>query len=55
MPSSSQQTQCELRDNHQRMILTGADRGAFLDAVLNPPEPAPKLVKALRRHRKLMS
>jgi uncharacterized protein (DUF1778 family) len=41
-------------DEHQRMILTGADRDAFLVAVLNPPEPAPKLVKALRRHRKLM-
>ena len=41
-------------DEHQRMILTGADRDAFLDAVLNPPEPAPKLVKALRRHRKLL-
>jgi len=41
-------------DEHQRMILTGADRDAFLDAVLNPPKPTPKLVKALRRHRKLM-
>ncbi len=41
-------------DEHQRMILTGADRDAFLEAVLNSPEPAPKLVKALRRHRKLM-
>lgn len=39
---------------HQRMILAGADRDAFLHAVLNPPEPAPKLVNALRRHRKLM-
>ena len=43
-----------VRDEHQRMILTGADRDAFLDAVLNPPEPSPKLIKALRRHRKLM-
>jgi uncharacterized protein (DUF1778 family) len=41
-------------DEHQRMILTGADRDAFLDAVMNPPKPAPRLVKALRRHRKLM-
>src|SRR6266481_10093324 len=41
-------------DEHQRMILTGADRDAFLDAVLNPPEPTPKLVDALRRHRKIM-
>ena len=41
-------------DEHRRMILTGADRDAFLDAVLSPPEPAPKLVKAFRRYRKLM-
>lgn len=41
-------------DEHQRMILSGADRDAFLDAVLNPPDPTPKLVDALRRHRKMM-
>ena len=40
-------------DEHQRMVLTGADRDAFLDAVLSPPEPADKLVAALRRHRDL--
>jgi uncharacterized protein (DUF1778 family) len=36
---------------HERMVLSGADRDTFLDAVLNPPEPAEKLVAALRRHR----
>jgi uncharacterized protein (DUF1778 family) len=41
-------------DEHQRMILTGADRDAFLAAVLDPPEPADKLVEALRRHRDLV-
>ncbi|MFZ5558959.1 MAG: DUF1778 domain-containing protein [Pseudomonadota bacterium] len=40
-------------DEHERMVLTGADREAFLDAVLNPPEPTEKLVAALRRHREL--
>jgi uncharacterized protein (DUF1778 family) len=40
-------------DEHERMVLTGADREAFLDAVMNPPEPAEKLVAALRRHREL--
>jgi len=35
----------------ERMVLLGADREAFLDAVQNPPEPAEKLVAALRRHR----
>jgi uncharacterized protein (DUF1778 family) len=40
-------------DEHQRMILTGRDRDAFLEAVANPPAPAEKLVAALRRHRQL--
>jgi hypothetical protein len=39
---------------HQHMILTGADRELFLEAVLNPVGPAPKLIKALRQHRKLL-
>jgi uncharacterized protein (DUF1778 family) len=38
-------------DDHERMVLVGADREAFLDAVQNPPEPTEKLVTALRRHR----
>lgn len=40
-------------DEYERMVLTGADREAFLDAVLNPPAPTEKLVAALRRHREL--
>ena len=39
---------------HERMVLVGADRDAFLDAVLNPPEPTKKLVAALRRHRAVL-
>lgn len=39
---------------HERMLLVGADREAFLDAVLNPPEPTDKLVAALKRHRDLL-
>jgi len=42
-------------DEHERMALTGANRDAFLNAVLNPPEPADKLIAALRRHRNLTS
>jgi uncharacterized protein (DUF1778 family) len=38
-------------DEHERMVLTGANRDAFLDAILNPPKPTDRLVKALRRHR----
>ena len=37
----------------ERMVLTGADRDAFLEAVMNPPEPAEELVAALKRHREL--
>ncbi|MDO8380346.1 DUF1778 domain-containing protein [Phenylobacterium sp.] len=38
-------------DEHERMVLTGADREAFLEAVTNPPEPTDRLVAALRRRR----
>ena len=41
-------------DEHERMVLTGANRDAFLAAVLNPPEPTAKLIAALRRHRDVM-
>ena len=40
-------------DEHQRMVLTGRDREAFLEAVANPPAPAKQLVAALKRHRQL--
>jgi uncharacterized protein (DUF1778 family) len=40
-------------EEHERMILTGADRDAFLDALLNPPEPTEALLAALKRHREL--
>jgi uncharacterized protein (DUF1778 family) len=38
-------------DEHERMVLAGNDRDAFLDAVLDPPAPTAKLIAALRRHR----
>ncbi len=38
---------------HERMVLTGSDRDAFLDAVANLPVPTKKLVAALKRHRQL--
>jgi uncharacterized protein (DUF1778 family) len=40
-------------EEHERMILTGADRDAFLEAVSSPPEPTEALVAALKRHREL--
>ena len=41
-------------EEHERMIVSGIDQEAFLEALLNPPEPAEKLVAALRRHRALL-
>jgi uncharacterized protein (DUF1778 family) len=41
-------------DEHERLVLTGADREAFLEALMNPPEPSEKLIGALRRHRDLI-
>ena len=38
-------------EEHERMVLRGADRDAFLKAVSNPLPPAPRLIAALRRHR----
>ncbi len=38
---------------HERMVLSGADRDAFLEAVLNPPAPTDELVAALKDHHKL--
>lgn len=40
-------------EEHDRMLLLGVDRDAFLDAVANPPKPSPRLVAALRKHRQL--
>jgi uncharacterized protein (DUF1778 family) len=39
-------------DEHGRMVLTGEDRDAFLEAIANPPEPTARLVAALKRHRR---
>lgn len=41
-------------DEHERMMLVGADRDAFLEAVMNPPQPSERLVAALRRHREIL-
>ncbi len=38
-------------DEHERIVLSGADREAFLEAVMNPSDPTDRLISALRRHR----
>ena len=43
-----------LLEEHQRMVLLGADRDAFFAAIERKPQPAPRLVEALRRHRRLL-
>ncbi len=40
-------------DEHERMVLAGTDRDAFLGTVRNPPAPTTKLIAALKRHRDL--
>ncbi len=40
-------------DEHERMRLAGADREAFLNALMHPPVPNRRLVAALKRHRAL--
>ncbi|KXF77682.1 hypothetical protein ATN84_10090 [Paramesorhizobium deserti] len=40
-------------DEHERIVLSGEDKQAFLDALLNPPEPTDKLVAAFKRHREI--
>jgi uncharacterized protein (DUF1778 family) len=40
-----------LLDEHQRMVLSGADRDVFLAAIGRKPDPATRLVDALKRHR----
>jgi uncharacterized protein (DUF1778 family) len=42
-----------LLDEHQRMVLSGGDRNAFLAAIGRPNDPSPRLMEALRRHRHL--
>jgi hypothetical protein len=41
------------RVEHERMVLVGADRDAFITASRHPPQPAERLVKAFARHRAL--
>ena len=40
-------------EEHERLVLAGADRDAFLEALRHAPEPTEALVAALKRHREL--
>jgi uncharacterized protein (DUF1778 family) len=41
-------------DDHERMVLRGADQAAFLRAIQRPSRPNRRLVNALRRHKELV-
>src|SRR4029450_3340227 len=36
-------------EEHERMVLQGADRAVFLKAVADPPPPSARVIEALRR------
>ncbi|MEX2050102.1 MAG: DUF1778 domain-containing protein [Steroidobacteraceae bacterium] len=38
-------------EDHERMVLAGADRDLFAQALMNPPKPAQRLVAAMKRRR----
>ncbi|MCA9417235.1 MAG: DUF1778 domain-containing protein [Candidatus Omnitrophica bacterium] len=40
----------QVLEQHERMVLRGADKDVFLDAILNPRKPRKKLVDALKLH-----
>lgn len=39
---------------HQVITLTAREQAVFVEALLNPPEPGPRLRSAARRYRKIM-
>src|SRR5688500_1824073 len=41
-------------EEHERMVLTGADREVFLNAIRHPPAPSRRLIQAFRRHRAML-
>ena len=38
-------------EDHERFVLRDADRDVFLDAIMNPPGPNARLIRAFKRHR----
>lgn len=37
--------------DHETLVLSDRDRAAFFDALLNPPEPSERLVRALAEYK----
>lgn len=40
-------------NEHERIVLRGQNKQQFFDALLNPSEPADKLIAAFRHHHQL--
>lgn len=38
-------------EDQERMVLAGSDRESFVQALMNPPKPAPRLIAAMKRRR----
>jgi uncharacterized protein (DUF1778 family) len=41
-------------EQHQVITLTAEEQAGFVEALLNPPKPGPRLRAAVRRYRKVM-
>jgi len=37
---------------HETLVLSDRDRKAFFDALVNPPEPSERLIRALAEHKR---
>jgi uncharacterized protein (DUF1778 family) len=37
---------------HEALVLSDRDRAAFFDAMINPPEPSERLIRALSDHKR---
>jgi uncharacterized protein (DUF1778 family) len=42
-------------EEHKVITLTAREQAAFVEALLNPPKPGPRLRAAARRYRKVMA
>jgi uncharacterized protein (DUF1778 family) len=53
--ASVQAEACRVIEQHQTLKLSGEDSEAFVDAILNPPQPNEALKSAAFRYKKLLS
>ncbi len=51
--NSAQEAAAHAIERHRMMALNTMDQQVFVDALLNPPKPGKKLVKAAARYKRL--